>query len=91
MSECKFCGHPITWSQRGGRWIPLDGVTGIQHRCKGESKDPYRLLFLRPDAPPEVVSAVYRTLAQRYHPDNGGDTALMTRLNVAYQQIMEGN
>ena len=48
---------------------------------------PYRLLGLDPSAPDEVVKLVYRHLARRLHPDAGGSTEAMARLNGAYEEI----
>ncbi len=42
-------------------------------------------LYVAPDAPAVVVSAAYRALAKTTHPDAGGDTATMQRLNLAYE------
>lgn len=45
-------------------------------------------LWLLPGAPREVVDAVYKTLAKKYHPDTGEeDVRAMTRLNEAYRQL----
>ena len=44
-------------------------------------------LWLKPGAPREVIDAVYRVLARRYHPESGGDPEAMQRLNAAYKQI----
>jgi len=33
---------------------------------------------------PDTVKARYRTLARRYHPDNGGDADKMAQINEAY-------
>jgi hypothetical protein len=35
-------------------------------------------------APPELIEAAYRVLAKQHHPDAGGDTVTMQRLNTAY-------
>ncbi len=35
----------------------------------------------------EIVAAGYRTLAQRYHPDHGGDHLKMVALNEAHQWL----
>ena len=51
---------------------------------------PYEVLWLRPGAPPALVKAAYRTLAGLYHPDHGGDTESMRRLNLAYEQLGKG-
>lgn len=49
----------------------------------------YAALHLLPTAPPELVAAAYKTLARIHHPDAGGDTATMQRLNAARAAIME--
>ncbi len=50
--------------------------------------DPYKTLHLLPSAPPEVVKAAYRTLAQIHHPDHGGSDETMKRLNEAYGKLL---
>ncbi len=47
----------------------------------------YAALYLLPDAPWEVVQAVYRVLARLYHPDTGGSTQRMVEINAAYAEI----
>jgi curved DNA-binding protein CbpA len=42
---------------------------------------------LLPSAPPEVIVVVYRELAKRAHPDHGGDTASMQRINQAFADL----
>ncbi len=49
--------------------------------------DPYTALHLLPSAPAELVKAAYRTLAQIHHPDRGGDTEAMQRINDAYRRL----
>lgn len=52
-----------------------------------EMANAYAVLWLRPGAPLSVVQAAYRALASRYHPDAGGDTRAMRRLNEAYETL----
>jgi hypothetical protein len=47
----------------------------------------YAVLFLRPDAPRELLPVVYRQLAKLAHPDHGGDEERMKRLNAAYERL----
>ena len=47
------------------------------------------VLHLRPTAPPELVDAAYKCLARLHHPDAGGDTITMQRINSAVEQIRE--
>ena len=53
-------------------------------------KDAYAVLHLQPGAPHHVVKAAYRSLAQVHHPDAGGDTSQMARINAAYAVICRG-
>lgn len=46
-------------------------------------------LYLLPNAPAEVVTAVYRTLCKVHHPDTGGDTAVMQRINAAMEVLRQ--
>jgi DnaJ-class molecular chaperone len=49
--------------------------------------DCYKVMQLSPNADPETISRVYRTLALRYHPDNTetGNHELFLRLSEAYE------
>lgn len=52
--------------------------------------DFYEVLHIHPSAPPEVVRAAYRQLAQLYHPDKNPSpeaTALMAQVNAAYEVL----
>jgi hypothetical protein len=53
--------------------------------------DPYAVLHLTRDAPPEVVVAAYRALSKRDHPDMDGSDAAMQRLNWARDMIVQRN
>ena len=44
-------------------------------------------LFLLPNAPADVITAVFRVLAKKYHPDTGGSTEQMQQLNAAMEVI----
>jgi curved DNA-binding protein CbpA len=46
--------------------------------------DPYKVLQVDPEADPEVIRAAYRRLAQKHHPDYGGNDRRMAELNAAY-------
>lgn len=48
-----------------------------------------KVLYVQPDAPREVVEAAYRALSKKYHPDRGGNEALMKQLNDAIVQARE--
>jgi hypothetical protein len=51
---------------------------------------PYDVLWLRPGAPPELVRAAYRALAQLHHPDRGGDHETMVAINRAFDALQRG-
>lgn len=46
-------------------------------------------LHLLPDAPSWAIDALYRAAAKRCHPDAGGDTEQMQRLNLAVEVLRE--
>ncbi|MFO1219944.1 MAG: J domain-containing protein [Burkholderiaceae bacterium] len=54
-----------------------------------ERRNHYRMLFVQPEAPAEVIKAAYRALMStlRAHPDLGGDPERAARLNAAYQVL----
>ena len=51
----------------------------------------FRILFVQPDAPPEIVKASYRTLMGplKRHPDLGGDHENASLINEAYQVLSD--
>lgn len=63
------------------------GATVSPFGANPELTRAYAQLWLRPGAPLPVVKAAYRALAAQYHPDAGGDTVAMTRLNDAYETL----
>ena len=56
---------------------------------RGQSHGPYAVLHVVDDAPLEVCEAAYKALTKKHHPDLGGDTATMQRLNGAIAQIRQ--
>ena len=53
--------------------------------------DPYRILRVSPAADADTIRAAYRTLARRNHPDVGGSTRAMARLNEAWRTLRDPN
>ena len=57
-------------------------------------RDPYEVLGIKRDATEQEVTAAYRKLAKKYHPDlNPGDASAqkkMAEVNVAYEEIKSG-
>jgi len=70
-------------------------VTERLHWGDNEPKPPpirktdpsFAALHLLPSAPPELIDAAYRCLARLNHPDTGGSTATMQRLNAAHDTL----
>jgi len=50
--------------------------------------EPYAVLYLLPGAPCEIVVAAHRALSKVLHPDAGGSTQAMQRINRAKDQIV---
>lgn len=50
-------------------------------------RGPHATLHITEDAPKEVVASAYKALALKHHPDRGGDTETMARINDAYDQL----
>ncbi len=62
-------------------------TTTVQHDpC---APDHYEMLRLSPMADPEMIERVYKTLAQRFHPDNQdtGDAETFLRISDAYRVL----
>src|SRR3954471_20537153 len=54
--------------------------------------DPWAALGLEPNASSAEVTAAYRRLAKRFHPDRAGDRGAqrMAEINAAYDQLRDG-
>jgi hypothetical protein len=55
--------------------------------------DPFAVLGVAPDAAPRELSAAYRELAKRWHPDRGGGAEAqrrMAEINAAYDLLRAG-
>ena len=52
------------------------------------SPDPYKTLAVAPTATLAELSAARRRLAQRLHPDHGGDATAMQALNAAFDEAV---
>jgi hypothetical protein len=47
----------------------------------------YRTLHLQPTAPDELIKYAYRVMCKIHHPDKGGTTREMQRVNEAYGRL----
>lgn len=78
-----------------GYWSQVDpGELGLgarsSHRRPSPAPalaDPYRVLCVTPEAPPELIDLAYRYWAKRVHPDRGGNHESMVKINLAYEQL----
>ncbi len=61
-----------------------------QDALNGSLTSAYGALHLLPTAPPELVTAAYRALAQLHHSDRGGDAAAMVQINRAVAILRDG-
>lgn len=50
-------------------------------------RDYYKILGLSKNASPDEIKRAYRRLAQKYHPDKGGDPQKFKEINEAYQVL----
>ena len=66
----------------------------MQKQKGNTMQSPYEILGVSPDATDEEVTAAYRKLAKKYHPDlHPGDAEAarrMSEINAAYEQIKSG-
>lgn len=76
-------GLDPTWRERAA--THLDHERG-RRAPRGHAA--FDVLHVVPGAPMAVVHAAYRALARMHHPDVGGRTEDMARLNRAYEQIL---
>jgi hypothetical protein len=51
---------------------------------------PHAVLFVTRNAPPEVIKAAYKALAQKHHPDHGGDPEEFRKIDEAYKRLTNG-
>jgi hypothetical protein len=99
---CRSCGARIIWTQtENGRAIPLSVRTlrmidGVRYAATHFSDCPQSrewrrhggsVLHLSPDTPLPVAEAAYRALAKQAHPDAGGSSDQMQRLNAAIERV----
>jgi DnaJ-class molecular chaperone len=70
-----------------GRYVHVESLEDdgdVAPAVPAELVAAYRELHLLPSAPPVVVTAAYKALSKLAHPDKGGTTRQMQRVNEAY-------
>lgn len=84
-----FPGVELKVAEAAAELIRKKYESGVNYRSPKApvSWGPYKELYLDEDAPDCVVNAAYKALARMYHPDLGGDTEIMSRINRAYEAI----
>lgn len=78
QAEIQWLDADSSQPEEEQRWTPPP-------RRQPKLNEAYATLFLLPQAPPEVIKASYRALAQKHHPDHQGDGATMQKINAAYR------
>ncbi len=72
----------------------LRGIDDVERQFYGAlpapkvRRDPWQVLGLSPSADPDVIRSVYRTLANKRHPDKGGSAEAMAELTEAYEAAL---
>jgi hypothetical protein len=59
----------------------------VQIAAPKQKRNPYDVLMILPDSDIEVAEAVFRNLAQKYHPDKGGSVEKFQEINEAIDEI----
>lgn len=66
-------------------WINIKAAFNSDNKAKNSNH--YDILGVQADAPEEVIKAAYKALSQKHHPDRGGSSEQMSRINEAYAKI----
>ncbi|MDO8616080.1 MAG: J domain-containing protein [Dehalococcoidia bacterium] len=91
-------GRHRRWDPKRKAWLVSVGGWPLAERVFVEyglleglrtSGTAWDTLHLQPTAPPELVTAAYRTLAKLHHPDRGGSTERMRDLNLAFEKLRQ--
>lgn len=61
-----------------------------QDRKKAISTKPHEISLFAGCSTKQEISKRYRLLAKKYHPDNGGDSAMFQKVQAEYQKYVKG-
>ncbi len=76
----EVCGARVEWQP-----TKHEHTSG---RSPRNETNAHAVLHLLPSAPPELIRAAFKCLAQLHHPDKpGGDTEAMQKINEAYRRL----
>lgn len=72
-------------------WLPFDIETAITTEGDVFIADHYEILGIGPQADEEAIEHVYRTLTERFHPDNPetGDPKALAQVREAYETLSD--
>jgi hypothetical protein len=73
------------WRARFDAWLAKKDAPKVEQ--VRVSEDPHDVFYLLQGAPSYVITAVYRVMAARSHPDRGGRAEDMVRINQAYAKL----
>lgn len=104
-ASCKYCGTAdLAWLQSTstGKWYlaraqrrstgEIVANARSLHYCEPKRSDPRPPPACQADLDQwtkEIISAGYRALAQKHHPDHGGSTEAMQEINRAAERLRE--
>lgn len=87
--SCLHCGKPIN---QDIKFCPFCGKEQIKFDREFSTSDPYSLLQISQEAEKEVITAAYKSLARKYHPDldpSESANKKMQEINWAYDILSD--
>jgi hypothetical protein len=85
--DTDYYHEPAYGSGRGSQNQRQDTNQGQQATWTSNGSTDHDALYVKPNAPKEVITAAYKALAKLYHPDTGGDATRMQTVNMAYERL----
>ena len=83
-------GYTVDWSSLPDTWqmAAAGASVGAASMSGGVSQpNAFEALYVEENAPDEVVTAAFRALAKKHHPDRGGDEEEFKKISDAYEAI----